>query len=100
MKAVDTDVRPDDLAHPDPAAFEELEAEVARLLAVWRVKNLRATKTIWHDDQHIGDKRREVGSVKHPSVDLDARQAMRTKPVVDSLEGNSLIHPLDTPVIE
>jgi hypothetical protein len=89
-----------DLAVLDADEFEALEAEVNRQLAVWDVKNLRGTKAIWHDDQHMGQKRRELESVKHPSVDLQARDAFRKKAVVDSLEGNSLIHPLDTPIIE
>jgi hypothetical protein len=96
----DLDIGVDDVAGLDDAEFEQLEAEVERLLAAWEVKNLRGTKAIWHDDQHIGQRRRELDSIHHPSVDLEARRAFRTKPVVDSLEGNSLIHPLDTPIIE
>lgn len=94
------DLTAEDLATLTDAEFEVLEVEVERLLAVWQVKNLRGTKAIWHDDQHMGEKRRELESINHPSVDLEARRQFRMKAVIDSLEGNSLIHPLDTPIIE
>src|SRR4029450_1711960 len=42
----------------------------------------------------------ELHAVGHPSVDVDALHELRMKPVVDSLEGNSLIHPLATPIVE
>ena len=51
------------------------------------------------DDQRIGEKRHEYMALKHPSVNVEAEMAFRNKAVVDSLEGNSLIHPLTTPVI-
>lgn len=80
--------------------FYELEKKVKKLVSVWKVQNLRGNAAIFHDDQHIGEKRRELNAVKHPSVDVKALYESRMKPVVDSLEGNSLIHPLTTPVIE
>ena len=94
------DITAEDLAALDDAELEQLELEVERLLAVWQVKNVRGQKAIWHDDRHIGEKRREIQAVKHPSVDVEALHEHRMKPVVDSLEGNSLIHPLATPIIE
>lgn len=77
-----------------------LEGRVQRLLAVWQVKNLRGCAAIFHDDQHIGQPRRELSVQHHPAVDSAKIKKNRMKPVVDSLEGNMLIHPLTTPVIE
>ena len=50
--------------------------------------------------QHIGEQRRELNALKHPSVDVEGLMAFRQKAVVDSLTGNMLVHPLTTPVIE
>jgi hypothetical protein len=80
--------------------FLIFEKRIAKLLAVWEIKNLRGQAAAFHDDQHIGEKRRELNSLKHPSVDVKGLRDFRSKAVVDSLEGNSLIHPLTTPVIE
>lgn len=80
--------------------FEELEGRTERLVAAWEIQNLRGQAAIFHDDQHIGEKRRELKALTHPSFDVEAEMAFRMKPVVDSLEGNMLIHPLTTPVIE
>ena len=80
--------------------FESLERRVNRLFSVWEIKNLRGQAAIFHDDQHIGEKRKELKALKHPSFDVAAELAFRGKAVVDSLEGNCLIHPLTTPVIE
>lgn len=79
--------------------FEELELEVGRLTSCWMVSNMRGGSAIYWDDQRIGEKRHEYMALKHPSVNVEAEMAFRNKPVVDSLEGNSLIHPLTTPVI-
>lgn len=79
--------------------FAAMELEVARLTSAWQVQNLRGCAAVFWDDQHIGEKRHELNAVKHPSVDIEALYASRMKPVVDSLEGNSLIHPLTTPVL-
>jgi hypothetical protein len=92
-------VTADELAALSDAEFEEIEAKVGRLLAVWQIKNLRGQAAVFHDDQHIGEKRRQLNAVKHPSVDAEAL-AKPSPAVVDSLEGNSLIHPLATPIIE
>jgi hypothetical protein len=92
-------VTADEFAALSDSEFEELEAQVEKLLAIWQIKNLRGQAAIFHDDQHIGEKRRQLNAVKHPSVDLEALARPATA-VVDSLEGNSLIHPLTTPVIE
>lgn len=80
--------------------FDALERRVERLLSVWQIKNLRGQAAIFHDDQHIGEKRKELKALKHPSFNMEAEMEFRTKAVVDSLEGNCLIHPLTTPVIE
>lgn len=80
--------------------FAALELTVDKLIAAWEIKNLRGSAAIFHDDQHIGQQRRELQAVKHPSVDVEGLKAFRTKAVVDSLEGNMLIHPLTTPVVE
>lgn len=80
--------------------FLEVEEEIDRQLSIWEVCNLRGQAAIFHDDQHIGEKRRELKTVKHPLFDTDAEMKFRNTPVVDSLEGNMLIHPLTTPVIE
>ena len=81
-------------------AFAELEARVEKMLSVWEIKNLRGQAATFHDDQHIGEPRRELKALKLPSFDVEGEMAFRAKAVVDSLEGNSLIHPLTTPIIE
>ena len=80
--------------------FAALEIRIEKLLSVWEIKNLRGQAATFHDDQHIGERRRELKALKHPSFDVEGEMAFRAKAVVDSLEGNSLIHPLTTPVIE
>ena len=82
------------------AEFTQLEARIEKLLSVWEIQNLRGQAATFHDDQHIGEKRRELHALKHPGFNVEAEMAFRAKPVVDSLQGNSLIHPLTTPVIE
>lgn len=79
--------------------FEALEKEVARLDSCRKVQNMRGCAAVFWDDQRIGEKRHELNSVKHPSVNVEALYAGRNKAVVDSLEGNSLIHPLTTPIL-
>lgn len=90
----------EDLNKLSEEAFEALERRVHKLLSVWEIKNLRGHAAINHDDQHIGQKRRELMALEHPSFDVEGEMAFRAKPVVDNLEGNSLIHPLTTPIIE
>lgn len=68
--------------------------------SVWEIHNLRGIAAIFHDDQRIGLPRKELNAIEHSSVDYEELKAFRMKPVVDSLEGNMLIHPLTTPVIE
>ena len=80
--------------------FAALEIRIEKLLSVWEIKNLRGQAATFHDDQHIGERHRELKAMKHPSFDAEGEMAFRSKAVVDSLEGNSLIHPLTTPVIE
>ena len=80
--------------------FEQLERRVEKLLSMWEIQNLRGQAATFHDDQHIGEQRRELKALKHPSFDVAGEMAFRAKAVVDSLEGNSLIHPLASPVIE
>lgn len=80
--------------------FASLEKRIEKLLSVWEIKNLRGQAATFHDDQHIGEKRKELKALKHPSFNVAAEMAFRSKAVVDSLEGNCLIHPLTTPVIE
>lgn len=80
--------------------FAALEKQAERLMSVWQIQNLRGNAAIFHDDQHIGEKRRELNALKHPGTDVKALMEFRSKAVVDSLEGNMLIHPLTTPVIE
>jgi hypothetical protein len=89
----------EDLEALDDTELTRYEAEVEKLLAVWEIKNLKGQASIFHDDQHLGEKRRQLQALKHPSVDRDKL----TRPpvaVVDNLEGNTLIHPLTTPIIE
>jgi hypothetical protein len=86
----------DDLSDEEVAA---LERTVAKLTAAWAVKNLQGLWVIYWDDQHVGEKRRPIRAMKHPSVDLDAITAFAMKPVVDNLEGNSLWRVLNSPVI-
>lgn len=80
--------------------FISLEQSIDRELSVWEIQNLRGQAAIFHDDQHIGEKRRELMAFDHPSFNVQAELDFRRKPVVDSLEGNMLVHPLSMPVIE
>lgn len=80
--------------------FEELEKRIKKLLAVWEIKNLRGQAAIFHDDQHIGESRRELKALEHPSFPLQEEMEFRNRAVVDNLAGNTLCHPLTTPVIE
>ena len=80
--------------------FLQAEKTVDKLIAVWEIRNLRGRAAIFHDDQHIGQPRKELKAMGHPAFDTEGEIAFRMKPVVDSLEGNMLIHPLTTPVIE
>jgi hypothetical protein len=80
--------------------FTDLEQRINRLMSVWEIQNLRGNAAIFHDDQHIGERRRELNAIKHTGVDVAALKKMRQTAVVDSLEGNMLIHPLTTPIIE
>lgn len=89
----------EDLELLDDEEFEKSEKRAARLMSLWQIQNLRGNAAIFHDDQHIGEQRRELNAVKHPGVDVKSMREQRLKPVVDSLEGNMLIHPLTTPVI-
>lgn len=90
----------EDLESLTEEEFAALEKKVQRLTSVWEISNLRGNAAIFHDDQHIGEKRRELNALKHPSVDVKGLMEFRAKPVVDSLAGNMLIHPLTTPIIE
>ena len=80
--------------------LKSLEKDIDGQLSVWEVCNLRGQAAIFHDDQHIGEKRRELKALNHPSFNKEAELIFRNTPVVDSLEGNMLVHPLTTPVIE
>ncbi len=99
-RSADVDWTMDDLDLLDDEEFCALEGRVNRLLAAWDVQNLRGTAAVFHDDQHIGEQRRELRALGRSGVDAEAVRAQRMKPVVDSLEGNMLVHPLTTPVIE
>lgn len=79
--------------------FKQMENTVDRLVSCVKVQNMRGCAAIFWDDQRIGEKRHELMALKHPSVNVEAEMNFRAKPVVDSLEGNSLIHPLTTPVL-
>ncbi len=94
------DIRIEDLDLLSDEEFEETEALIEEELSVWQICNLRGQAAIFHDDQHIGEKRRELKAVDYPGFDLEAELRFRNTAVVDSLEGNMLIHPLTTPVIE
>lgn len=93
------DVRVSDFDCLTDEEFEAMELEVARLTSCWKVQNMRGCAAIFWDDQRIGEKRHELQAMKHPSVDPAGIMAFRMKAVVDSLEGNSLIHPLTTPIL-
>lgn len=80
--------------------FLDMECQVEKLRSVWEIKNLRGQAAIFHDDQHLGEKRRELKALNHPSFNKKEEMRFRNKPLVDSLEGNSLFHPLTTPVVE
>lgn len=94
------EIHASDFEDLDDAEFDSLELEVARLTSAWEIANLRGQNAIWHDDQHIGEKRRELWADKHPALNMADQLAHRAKPVVDNLEGNALWHPITTPVIE
>ncbi len=90
----------EDLLELSEEELSLIEAEVDTLISVWQVKNLRAELMLFHDDQHIGEPRRQLMAVEHPKFDLEALRIFESTPVVDNLEGNMLIHPCTTPVIE
>ena len=94
------DIRIEDLDLLSDDEFEMIEKDIERQMSVWEVKNLRGQAAIFHDDQHIGENRRELKALKHPSFDVETEMRFRNTAVVDSLEGNMLMHPLTTPVIE
>ncbi len=94
------DIKIEDLDLLEDEEFQQIEKEIAKQLSVIEVSNLRGQAAIFHDDQHIGEKRRELKALKHPSFDVEGEMKFRSTAVVDSLEGNMLIHPLTTPVIE
>ena len=93
------DIKASDFDCLSDEEFEEMELEVGRLTSAWQVQNMRGCAAVFWDDQRIGEKRHELNAIRHPSVDVEGMYAFRMKAVVDSLEGNSLIHPLTTPVI-
>lgn len=93
------DIKLEDLDLLTDEEFEAIENTVARLVSCVKVQNMRGCSAIFWDDQRIGEKRHELMALKHPSVNVEAEMNFRAKAVVDSLEGNSLIHPLTTPVI-
>lgn len=95
---VDSPLSADDLAALSEDELDTLDREVERLLAVWAVKNLYGTKMLWFDDQRLGEKRAALDAEEHPAANGGTPGVPAA--VVDSLEGNSLLHPLDTPVIE
>lgn len=80
--------------------FEVAEAMLDRQISVIECCNLAGRNSIFWDDQHIGQNRIELHALDHPSVDKEAVLAFRQKAVVDSLEGNMLIHSITTSVIE
>lgn len=80
--------------------FKQMEKQIDRQMSVWEICNLRGQAAIFHDDQHIGEKRRELKALDHPLFNKEAELKFRNTAVVDSLEGNMLMHPLTTPVIE
>ncbi len=90
----------EDLDLLDEKEIHQLEKRVDRLMSVWQIQNLRGNAAVFHDDQHIGEQRRELNALNYPGVDAEGILEFRRKPVVDSLEGNMLIHPLTTPVVE
>ncbi len=94
------DITMEDLNLLSESELEKLERTIDRQMSIWEVCNLRGQAAIFHDDQHIGEKRRELKALDHPSFNKEAEIAFRNTAVVDSLEGNTLIHPLNTPVVE
>ena len=94
------DITKEDLDLLSEEEFEQIEKQIDRQISVWEVCNLRGQAAIFHDDQHIGEKRRELKALHYPGFNVEAEMKFRNTPVVDSLEGNMLVHPLTTPVIE
>lgn len=90
----------EDLDEFSEAELTALERRLARLLAVWEIQNVRGQERVFHDDQHIGEPRRELQALDHPAVDAPALLRARRSPVVDSLEGNALVQSLTTAVVE
>lgn len=89
-----------DLDNLSKDELNDLEQQLHRLIASWQIQNLRATAWRFHDDQHVGDKRRELYADKHPGIDWESVKKSRMTILVDSLDGNTLIHPATTPIIE
>jgi hypothetical protein len=99
MMAADLDLDVSELDELSEDDLALLEREVAQLTALWEIKNVWGAHQIAWDDQHVGEKRPQRRALEHPSVDADAVRAFQMKPVVDSLEGNSLWRVINSPVL-
>ena len=81
---------------------EELDAfelELDKLLGAYSCINLIGIGTWYHDDQHPGELQRNIDA-KKPGEDRPFLVRTADKVVIDSLEGNSLMQPRHTNVIE
>ncbi len=78
----------------------KIENALDKLLVANEIQNIRGAMYRFHDDQHIGEPRREFYADKHPHLDFESIKRSRLIELVESLEGNTLIHPVMTPIIE
>lgn len=92
--------RIEDLELLSDEEFERAERMLDRQISIMECCNLAGRNSILWDDQHIGQNRCELQALDHPSVDKEAVLAFRRKAVVDSLEGNMLVHTLTTAIVE
>jgi len=91
--------------------FREIEVEADKLVSVWHIKSSVANNDNWHDDQHIGQKRRDGWSRPYltgpglttspvPPRQPPAGGPRSTLPPIATLEGNFLFHPPTTWIFE
>ena len=63
-----------------PDKLADWERRLDLQLSVWEIRNLRGIFYRYHDDQHIGQKRRELYADEHPGVDMKAIRRARLLP--------------------
>ncbi|MBQ8307053.1 MAG: hypothetical protein IJX90_12655 [Blautia sp.] len=79
--------------------LDSFELELDRLLGAYDCLNMIGIGTWYHDDQHPGELQKNYDAAK-PGEERPAFIRTPDKVVIDSLEGNTLMQPRHTPVIQ